>query len=218
MVEHVYKGISDWNRYTPGSSVAANFHHFHFTTAGTGVGKIVNDGSVSIATGIVMTIVGGDDLATFLVFAWLVLHRRHLLLPRLYPHFRRRRGHRRYAYFVFLLPSILFWTGDASKEAIMFFALSLVAYGAARVLRSRPGGFLLMVPGVLIGVFIRPNELVLLLGGFCHRHDHPGGVGGGAGPLRRFVGFSFAALMLVFSLYLTQHYLVHGGGSITGQL
>lgn len=218
VVEHVYKGISDWNRYThQGASVAANFHHFHFTTAGTGVGKIVNDGSVSVATGIVMSIVGADDLATFLVFAWLsfiggIFYYRAFTLTF------GGEGYRRYAWYVFLLPSILFWTGDASKEAIMFFALSLVAYGAAKVLRSRRGGFLLMVPGVVIGAFVRPNELVLLLGGFFIAMTIRVLVGGGAGPLRRFIGFTFGALMLVLSLYLNQHYLVQKNGSITGQL
>ncbi len=218
VVRDVYHSVSDWTRYThQGAQVAANFRHFDFTTAGTGVGKIVNDGSVSIATGIVMTIVGANDLATFLVFAWLsfiggILYYRAFKLTF------GGAGQRRYAYFVLLLPSILFWTGDASKEAIMYFSLSFVAYGAAKVLRSRRGGFLLMVPGVLIGVEIRPNELVLLLGGFAVAMTIRVVMGSGAGPLRRSVGFSFALLMLLFSYALTQHYLVHSGGSITSQL
>jgi hypothetical protein len=218
VVEHVYHGIADWQRYThQGASVASNFHHFDFTTAGTGVGKIVNDGSVSIATGIVMAIVGADNLATFLVFGWLsflggILYYRAFTLTF------GGAGYRRYAYFVFLLPSVIFWTSDASKEAIMFWCLALIAYGAARILRSRGGGFMLMVPGVVIGVLIRPNEVVLLLGGFAVAMVIRVVSGRGAGPLRRILGFTFGGVLLLFSFYITQHYLLHGGSSITGQL
>jgi hypothetical protein len=218
VVEHVYHGIADWTRYThQGALVAGNFRHFNFSTAGTGVGKIVNDGSVSIATGIVMAIVGSNDVAAFLVFGWLAFVG-GIFYYRAFTLTFAGAGFRRYGLVIFLLPSIIFWTGDASKEAIMFFALSLVAYGAARVLRSRTGGFMLMIPGVLIGVLIRPNELVLLLGGFAVAMTVRVVSAGESGPLRRILGFGFGAVMLVFSFFLTQHYLVHGGGSITGQL
>ena len=218
VVLHVYHGIADWTRYThQGSALASNFHHFNFTTAGVGLGKIVNDGSVSIATGIVMTIVGADDLATFLVFGFLsflggILYYRAFTLTF------GGAGYRRYAYFVFLLPSIIFWTSDASKEAIMFWCLALIAYGAARILRSRRGGFLVMVPGVVIGVLIRPNEVVLLLGGFAVAMVIRVVSGRGAGPLRRILGFIFGGVLLVFSFYITQRYLLHSGSSITSQL
>jgi hypothetical protein len=217
VVEHVYHGIADYTRYThQGAEVASNFRHFDFTTAGTGVGKIVNDGSISIATGIVMTIVGPDELAAFLVFAFLsflagVLYYRAFTLTF------GGAGYRRYAYFVLLLPSILFWTGDSSKEAIMFVALGLCAYGSAKVFRRRRGGFTLMVPGVLLGVLVRPNELVLLLGGFAVAMTVVLVGGYGSSILRRIMGFAAAGVFLIFSLYLTQHYLVKAG-SISGQL
>ena len=218
VVEHVYHNIADWQRYThQGAAVASNFRHFNFTTAGTGVGKIVNDGSVSIATGIVMTIVGADNLATFLVFGWLsflggILYYRAFTLTF------GGAGYRRYAYFVFLLPSVIFWTSDSSKEAIMFWCLALIAYGAARIQRGRWGGFLLMVPGVVVGVLVRPNEVVLLLGGFAVAMIIRLVSGRGAGPLRRILGFTFGGVLLVFSFFITQHYLLHGSASVTGQL
>lgn len=217
VVEHVYHGVADWNRYThQGVQMASNLHHFDFTTAGTGIGKIVNDGSVSYATGIVMAIVGADNMAAFLVFAWLsfiggIFYYRAFTLTFA------GEGARRYGLIIFFLPSILFWTGDASKEAIMFFVLSLGAYGAARAFRSRPGGFLLMVPCVVIGGLVRPNELVLLLGGFAVGMTVRVVGGSGASPLRRVFGFGFGLLLLLISVFLTQHYLTHGG-SLTGQL
>ena len=217
VVQHVYHNIADWNRYTnQGAEMAANLHHFDFSTAGTQIGKIVNDGSVSYASGIVMAIVGSDLVATFLVFAWLafiggVLYYRAFTLTF------GGAGHRRYGYVVFFLPSILFWTGDASKEAIMYFVLSFGAYGAARALRGKRWGFTLMVPCVVLGALVRPNELVLLLGGFAVAMTARVVAGGGAGPLRRVLGFGFGVILLVVSYSLTQHYLTHGG-SLTGQL
>src|ERR1700722_1706050 len=72
VVDHFYHGIADWTRYVgQGATLSSNFRQFNFTTAGSNVGKIVNDGSVSIAAGIVMAIVGVNKLATFLVFSWL---------------------------------------------------------------------------------------------------------------------------------------------------
>src|SRR5271166_5672577 len=72
VVDHIYHGIADWTRYTHvGAVLAPNFRHFDFSLAGANVRQIVNDGSVSIATGIVMAIVGINLTATFLVFSFL---------------------------------------------------------------------------------------------------------------------------------------------------
>ena len=74
VVDHFYHGIADWIRYdTQGSILAPNFRSFNFTLAGSNVRGIVNDGSVSIFAGVVMAIVGVNQLATFLVFSWMSL-------------------------------------------------------------------------------------------------------------------------------------------------
>ena len=39
---------------------------------------------------------------------------------------------------LFFLPSVIFWTADVSKEAIMMLSLGVMAYGAAKVLVRRP--------------------------------------------------------------------------------
>ena len=71
VVHHFYHGIADWKRYdTQGAILGPEFRHFDFSLANANVRGIVNDGSVSIATGIVMAIVGPDQIATFLVFSW----------------------------------------------------------------------------------------------------------------------------------------------------
>jgi len=110
--------------------------------ANANVRGIVNDGSVSIATGIVMAIVGTNQIATFLVFSWLsflgtiLFYRAFTLTFAGAP-----AGHRRYALMLFFMPSVIFWTADVSKEAIMMLSLGLTAYGIAKVLVHRRGGF-----------------------------------------------------------------------------
>ena len=48
---------------------------------------------------------------------------------------------------LFFLPSLIFWTADVSKEAIMMFALGLTAYGAAKILARRRGDSCWSCPG-----------------------------------------------------------------------
>lgn len=167
VVDHFYNGVADWVVYLhQGSILASNWRAGRLTLAGSGITGIVGDGSVSIAAGIVMTIVGPDELAAFFVFAWLafvgtVFFYRAFAVT--FPEANRRR----YALLVFFLPSLLFWTADVSKEAMMMVSLGLVSYGAALVFSRARGGYPLLVLGFALGVGVRPDQLVLLLVGFA---------------------------------------------------
>jgi hypothetical protein len=216
VVEHVYNGVADWTRYThQGAILAPNFHRFNFTLAGANLRQIVNDGSVSIATGIVMAIVGVNLTATFLVFSFLsfigcIFFYRAFTLTFVGG------DHRRYALMLFFLPSLIFWTADVSKESLMMLSLGLVAYGGSKIFARRRGGFTLLVPGVALGYYIRPNELLLVLSGFAVAMMVPtAGVRQNLGGLRRFFGFVFLLGLLVGSVYLTLHYLKGGGGTLS---
>ncbi len=108
----------------------------HFSLAGSGITGILGTGSTSIASGVVMTIVGPDQLAAFFVGSWLAFVGCvffYLAFRVTFP----RADRRRYALLVFLFPSLLFWTADVSKEAFMMFGLGLAAYGIALVMRAR---------------------------------------------------------------------------------
>jgi hypothetical protein len=218
VTQHFYHGISDWTRYThQGALLAPDFRHFNFTLAGANVRQIVNDGSVSIATGIVMTLVGANDLATFLVFSWLSFLGAVLFFRAFSLTFRGADPHR-YALLVFFFPSLIFWTADASKEAIMTIALALVAYGTAKILARQKGGFVLLIPGSVLAFYIRPNELVLILAAFVVALVVPtANVRQNYGGVRRVIGVIFCAVLLLVSFKLTQHYLVRNG-SVSGQL
>ncbi len=214
VVHHFYHGVADWIRYdTQGAILAPNFRSFNFTLAGSDVRAIVNDGSVSIAAGIVMAIVGVNQLATFLVFSWLswlgtIMFYRAFTVT--FPE--ARRSHRRYAYLVFFLPSTIFWTADVSKEAIMTVSLGLVAFGCAKVLRRAPGGFRTITFGALIGVLIRPNELLVALAAFAVAlMIRPGGDRRQAyATVKRVGGLAFMFILLGASVFVTLHYLKLG--------
>jgi len=166
VVDRVYHGLTDYNKYVnQGALLAHRFDAFNFSTAGLNV-KILGQGSVSIAAGVVFAIVGVDKLAAFFVFSWLsfvatVCFYRAFTMT--FPDADRRR----YALMVFFMPSLLFWTADVSKESMMYLSMGIASYGAARILAHRPGGGLLLVIGTFIGVYVRPQEILLFLGAFA---------------------------------------------------
>jgi hypothetical protein len=215
VVNSFYHGIADWHRYDlQGSILAPHFRVFDFNLGYANVRGIVNDGSVSIVTAVVMAIVGVNQLATFLVFSWLsflgtILFYRAFTVT--FPGISA--GHRRYAYLVFFLPSTIFWTADVSKESIMTVSLGLVAFGCAKVLVRAPGGFRIATLGVLAGFLIRPNELLVILGGFAVAlMIRPQGERQALNGLKRVGGLIFMGLLLAVSVYMTLHYLKLGNG------
>jgi hypothetical protein len=170
VVNHLYGGVADYNGYdTKGALLATGFRHLDFSLTQANIGGIVANGSVSIVAAVVFTFVGPDQAAAFLIFSWLsfvgiVFFYRAFALT-----FRGADTHR-YGYLVFFLPGLLFWTSDVSKEAIMTFLLGLTAYSCACILaHSGPRAlrsWLLIGACSVGGVFIRPNETLLALGGF----------------------------------------------------
>ena len=119
VIDHFYNGVADWNRYVNrGALLAPNFRHFDFNIRPGSIGGLVNNGSVSIATGIVFAIFGINQIGAFFVFAFLSWVG-CILFFRAFSLTFGGVGSRRYAYVLFFLPSIIFWTADVSKEAII---------------------------------------------------------------------------------------------------
>jgi hypothetical protein len=163
---HIYHGVADFTGYVhQGANLSNNFRSFDFSTKGAQLRSLVGDGSVSIATGVVFSIVGINELAAFFIFSWfswlgtICFYRAFALT---FPE----GGHRRYALMLFLMPSLLFWTSDVSKESIMMLALGVTTLGAARVLARQRRGYPLIPLGILLGIFTRPDEFALLVGAF----------------------------------------------------
>ena len=216
VVDHFYHGIADWTRYvTQGAQLAPDFRHFNFTTANANVRQIVNDGSISIAGGIAMAIVGVNKLATFLVFSWLSFIGA-VFFYRAFTLTFARADHRRYAKMLFFMPSLIFWTADLSKESLMMFALGLTSFGAAKFLARKRGGLVLVGPGVFIGAYVRPNELLLIMAGFVVAMMVPtAGARKTFGGVKRLLSLLFGAALLFLAISLTIHYL---RGGAHGQL
>lgn len=167
VVNHLYHGITDYNRYVnQGGILARRFDKFDFSTGDIQPPVIVlGAGSVSIAAGVVMAIVGVNKLALFYVFSWLSFLATLGFFRAFCVTFPEGK-HRRYAWAVFFLPSLLFWTAGVSKETMMYLSLGMMAYGAARVLSFQRGGAVLLVIGTIIGIYVRPQELLLFMAAF----------------------------------------------------
>jgi hypothetical protein len=162
-VDHYYHGISDYNRYVnQGKLIGQQFDHFNFSLAGTNQ-KFLGAGSVSVFAGAVFALVGVNKLAGFLIFGWFAFIGT-LGFYRAYANTFPESSHRRYAYLIFFLPSLIFWTAGVSKESVMYLSIGLAADGASRILARKPRGVLLLVVGIAVGVYVRPQELLLFTG------------------------------------------------------
>jgi hypothetical protein len=215
VVDHFYNGVADWLRYDNQASVlASSYRHFNFSVPG---GKLVGAGMVTAITTSLFAIIGVNQVGVFFIFsflAWLGL----LFFYRAFSLTFAGASHRRYALLLFFLPSLIFWTSDVSKEAIMTLSLGLAAYGAAKILARRRGGFVLLVIGAAIGGAVRPNELLLFLAGFCIALlILPAGPRRTLGGLRRVGAIAFLSVLLGVSIYLTLHFLRSSGGSFSLQ-
>ena len=167
VINHVYHGVTDYTRYVnQGAILGRHFDRFDFTLPANISKKFLGDGVVSVAAGVVFAIVGVNKIAGFFVFAWLSFLAT-ICFYRAFSVTFPEANRRRYAYLVFFLPSLLFWTAGISKEAMMFMSLGVSAYGAALILAQRRGGVGLIVIGTIIGVYVRPQELLLFLGAFA---------------------------------------------------
>jgi hypothetical protein len=215
VVDHFYNGIADWLRYdNQGASLASSYRHFNFSVPGK---RLVGDGMVSAIAASVFAIIGVNQVGAFLVFsfgAWLGL----LFFYRAFSLTFAGASHRRYAILLFFLPSLIFWTADVSKEAIMTLSLGLAAFGAAKILARRRGGFVLLIVGGALGALVRPNELLLLLAGFCIALlILPAGPRRTLGGIRRVGAVAFLLVLLGVAVYLTEHFLRSSGSSFSLQ-
>ena len=134
VVDHIYHGITDYTRYIDqGASLARRYDKFNFSTAGIQPPvAILGQGSVSIAAGVVMAIIGVNKLGLFFVFSWFAFLAT-LGFFRAFCVTFPEGDRRRYALMVFFLPSLLFWTAGISKETMMYLSLGIAASGASRI-------------------------------------------------------------------------------------
>lgn len=156
----VYDGVADASTYHSAGEVLAPMYRRGDFSAD--VGPLIGTGFLKTLTGVVYAVTGSTRLGGFLVFSWmgfwgLYLFYRAFCLA--CPE-----GDRwRYARLVFLLPSLLFWPSSIGKEAWMTLTLGLAAYGAARILVRRRGGFAVLIVGLGGTVAVRPHVSAILM-------------------------------------------------------
>jgi hypothetical protein len=190
----------DANQYhIRGAILAQQFRAAHFDL---GPGRLVGTKFIDVLTGIVYSVTGVTKLGGFLVFSWLAFVGL-LLFYRAFQLAFPSANHRRYALFVFLYPSLLFWSSSIGKEAWMIFCLGLAANGVARVLTFRSRGFVFLFFGLVGTAAVRPHMtlvvMVALLPAYLLRRQRQGSGGSQLGPVTKVIG---VAVLLAGSFLL----------------
>jgi hypothetical protein len=120
---------------------------------------------------------------------------------------------RRYARFVMLWPSLLYWPSSLGKDAWMAICIALAALGAAKMLTRGRGGYLLCGIGLAGAAAVRPHVALLVFGAVAFAYliakrdqfRRPGQVG--LGTVTKFFGI---VLLLIAGAVLapaTAHFL-----------
>jgi hypothetical protein len=149
----LYGGRGDFNRYfDTGRLIAGQLRSGSLPEQARETGTPFMD----FIAGVVYAVVPNQLWIGFLVFAmlsfvgaYLFLRAFQLTLPD--------GNHRLYAVLVFFTPTMVFWPSSIGKEAWLVFSLGVAAYGAARVLRRAPFGYLTAATGGAAAFLVRPH-------------------------------------------------------------
>lgn len=115
-----------------------------------------------ITTGL-YTVIGPSVITAFFIFGlaafwgvYLVFRAAKVALPQL--------DHHRYAWLLFLLPSILYWPSSIGKEAYLMLFVGAIALGAAHFFTGRTTtGLVLLGAGIVGSAIVRPHITVMLV-------------------------------------------------------
>lgn len=148
----------EYNRV--GAWLAGHFRRFEFFVD-TGR-EVPGTGTVRYVTGLVHLATGSTFFATFLIFTFISLFGLYFFY-RAFETGLPEGDHRRYAYLIFLWPSMLFWPSSLGKEALITTALGLTAWGTARIVEHQRGGLSLAAAGGLATMMVRPHVAMIAL-------------------------------------------------------
>ena len=143
-----------------GNRIADSLRHLRFDVDPEA--PVPGTGGFRMIAGVVSVFTGANLTAKFLVFAWLGFLASYLFY-RAFVTALPNADHHRYALLIFLWPTLLFWPSSIGKDGWMLLTLGLASLGAARILVRRPGGYTLLVVGLLLGSFVRPHVSLMAL-------------------------------------------------------
>jgi hypothetical protein len=169
--------------HNSGIELARSFRNLNF---GVDPGSPVpGTGGMKIVAGVAEVFTNSNAFGTFLLFSWLGFIGCYLLY-RAFVTAMPDGDHHRYAFLIFLWPTLVFWPSSIGKDCWMLLCIGVAALGAARVLTRMRGGYWLLVLGSLAGSFVRPHVSLLLLMAFAvallvgRRRSRPGAITPGA--------------------------------------
>jgi hypothetical protein len=161
VIDIAYDGVADADRYhLEGERLAAR------APGPLGFLELIPTGRetrfIDELTGFFYAIIGPGRLAGFVLFSFLgflglfLFHRAAVLaVPEL--------DQRRYAAWVLLMPSLLFWPSSIGKEAWMLLCLGVTAYGTARMTTRLRGGLPVIALGTYGAFIVRPHVAVVII-------------------------------------------------------
>ena len=158
-----YSGVADATEYDQwGKWLAPQYRRFDFSAD---AGSFSGTGFMRSVTGFIYALFGSSRPGAYMIFGWLAFVGA-LLLWRGFKRSVPGGSHRRYAYLVFFLPSMIYWPSALGKDAFSVFCLGLIGYGVARVMTK---GWLAGVPVAALGLagvmYLRPHvALVAFVG------------------------------------------------------
>jgi hypothetical protein len=143
-----------------GVRFAESFRELHF---GVDTGAAVpGTGTMRYISGLVHVLSNSDGFGAFLILSWFAFLGCYLLY-RAFVTAVPDGDHYRYAWLVFLWPSLVFWPSSIGKESVMLFALGLAALGAARLFTRQPAGYTLVLLGIVLTYLMRPHVAMIML-------------------------------------------------------
>lgn len=158
-----YSGVADATEYHEwGKWLAPQYRRLDFSGD---VGAFSGTGFLRSLTGFLYAIVGPSKPGAYMVFGWLAFIGA-VLLWRAFKRTVPEGSHRRYAYLLFFLPSMIYWPSALGKDAFAVFCMGLISYGVARFMtRGWVFGLPITALGLLGVVLLRPHiALVTFVG------------------------------------------------------
>ncbi len=150
--------------YSNGRTDANGYYNTGLTLADEGFelgGRIVGTRFIELLSGVIYTVIPPSRMAGFFVFAflsWIGLFFFTRAFRIAFPN----GNFRRYDALVLFLPSMLFWPSSIGKEAWMTLTIGITAYGAARLLAQRHGGYPILALGLWGTAMVRPHITLIL--------------------------------------------------------
>lgn len=144
-----------------GARLAAAFWDGSFAqVSNVEVPELTGTPFIRLVTGLIYIVTKPTIFGGFIIFSWLSFLGLFFFYKACVVGFPEA-NHRRYAYLVFFLPSMLYWPSSIGKEAWICFGLGLASYGVALILRHQPLGYPVAGLGLLATAGPRPHITVL---------------------------------------------------------